>query len=171
MDIYEAIKKRRSVRSYKPDPVPEESLERVLEAARLAPSAKNKQDWKFIVVKDSEKRRKLSIAANNQEFVAEAPVVIVGVALDPDYVMSSEIPGYAVNLAIAMEHIALAAAAERLGTCWIGAFSQEEVKKLFNIPDKYKVVALMPLGVPAEKAISKPRKSIEEVICYENFSE
>lgn len=171
MDIYDAIKKRRSVRSYKPDPVPEDKLKRILEAARLAPSAKNKQDWKFIIVKNPEKRKKLSVAAKNQDFLAQAPIVIAGVALDPDYIMSCEVPGYAVNLAIAMEHIALTAAAEGLGTCWIGAFSQKEVKEILNIPENYKVVSLMPLGFPADKSISKSRKSLEEITCEENFTE
>lgn len=171
MDIYEAIKKRRSVRNYKSNPVPEENLKRILEAARLAPSAKNKQDWKFIIVKDSEKRKKLSIAARNQEFIAEAPIVIAGVALDPDYIMSCEVPGYALNLAIAMEHIALSAAAEGLGTCWIGAFSQKEVKEILNIPKNYKVAALMPLGFPADQPGPKSRKSLEEITCEENFTE
>jgi len=171
MDITEAINKRRSVRSYKLDPVSEDSLKRILEAARLAPSAKNKQDWKFIVVRDPEKRKKLSVAAKNQEFIAQAPVVIVGVALDPDYFMTSEVQACKVDLGIAMEHIALAAVAEGLGTCWIGAFYQDEVKKILNIPEKYKVIALMPLGFPADQAVPKSRKSLEEITCYDNFTE
>jgi len=171
MNVHEAIKTRRAVRSYKPDPVPEESLKKILEAARLAPSAKNKQDWKFIVVKDLEKRKQLSKAARNQEFIAQAPIVIVGVALDPDYIMGSEVPGYAVDLAIAMEHIALAAVEEGLGTCWVGGFYQEEVKQVLKIPEKYKVVILMPLGFPADKPVPKSRKNLEEIICYENFTE
>lgn len=171
MDVQEAVKTRRAVRSYKPDTVPEESLKRILEAVRLAPSAKNKQDWKFIVVKNPEKRKQLSEAARNQEFIAQTPIVIVGVALDPDYIMGSEVPAYAVNLGIAMEHIALSAVEEGLGTCWVGGFSQKEVKEVLKIPEKYKVVALMPLGFPADKPASKIRKDLEEITCYENFTE
>lgn len=171
MDVQKAIKTRWAVRSYKSDPVPEESLERILEAARLAPSARNKQDWKFIVVRDLEKRKQLSKAARNQESIIEAPIVIVGVALDPDYIMGSEIPAYAVDLGIAMEHIALSAVEEGLGTCWVGGFSQKEVKEALKIPEKYKVVILMPLGFPADKPTSKLRKSLEEITCYENFTE
>lgn len=171
MNIHDAIKIRRSVRSYKPDPVPEESLKRILEAVRLAPSAKNKQDWKFIIVKDPEKRKKLSEAARNQESLVQAPIVIAGIALDPDYVMSCEVPTYAVDLAIAMEHIALSAIEEGLGTCWVGGFSQKEARKALLVPERYKVVILMPLGFPADQPGPKSRKSIEEITCYENFTE
>lgn len=171
MNVHEVIKTRRAVRSYKSDPVPEESLKKILEAARLAPSAKNKQDWKFIVVRDLEKRKQLSEAARNQEFIAQAPIVIVGVALDPDYIMGSEVPAYAVDLGIAMEHIALSAVEEELGTCWVGGFFQKEVKEVLKIPEKYKVVVLMPLGFPADKPTPKLRKNLKEITCSENFTE
>lgn len=171
MNVHEAIKARRAVRSYKSDPVPEESLKRILEAARLAPSAKNEQTWKFIVVKDQEKKKQLSQAARNQEFIAQAPIVIAGVALDPEYIMGCEVPGYAVNLAIALEHIALAAVEEGLGTCWVGGFSQPDARKALGVPEKYKVVSLIPLGFPADKPKLKLRKSLEEIVCYDNFIE
>ena len=170
MNVYEAIKKRRSVRDYKPESVPEESLKRILEAGRLAPSAHNAQDWKFIVVKDSEKRKALAEAAFGQGFVAKAPVVIVTVALNPEDVMGGGVPTYAVDLAIAVDHMTLAAVEEELGTCWIGAFSQGEVKRILNIPEKYKVVALLPLGFPADSAKPKIRKNLKEIVCYESFN-
>ena len=168
MDVKEAIKKRRSVRSYKPDPIPEESLRKVLEAARLAPSAHNEQEWKFVVVKNLEKRREVSEAAG-QSFIAEAPVIIAAVATDPEHIMSSGVPAYAVDLAIAVEHMALQAVEEELGTCWIGAFGQEEVKKVLNIPDEYKVVALMPLGFSADKPKEKIRKKLDEIVSEDTF--
>lgn len=171
MQIHEAIKNRRSVRAYKSDPIPEQSLRKVLEAARLAPSAHNDQDWKFIIIKDIKKKKQLAQAARSQSFIAEAPVVIAAVALNPERVMSCEVPAYAINLTIAVDHMTLQACEEGLGTCWIGAFSQEEVKKVLNIPDKYKVVALLPLGFPADSPKPKIRKSLEEIICYENFNE
>jgi nitroreductase len=171
MQIHEAIKNRRSVRAYKSDPIPEQSLRKVLEAARLAPSAHNDQDWKFIIIKDIKKKKQLAQAARSQSFIAEAPVVIAAVALNPERVMSCEVPAYAINLAIAVDHMTLQACEQGLGTCWIGAFSQEEVKKVLKIPDKYKVVALLPLGFPADSPKPKTRKSLEEIICYENFNE
>ncbi len=171
MNVYEAIKKRRSVRDYKPEPVPEESLRRILEAGRLAPSAHNAQDWKFVVVKDSEKRKALAKAAFGQGFVAKAPVVIVAVALNPEDVMGGGVPTYAVDLAIAVDHMTLAAVEEGLGTCWIGAFSQGEVKRILNVPQKYKVVALLALGFPADSAKPKVRKNLKEIVCFETFCE
>ncbi|XOB41694.1 MAG: nitroreductase family protein [Candidatus Nealsonbacteria bacterium] len=171
MEVFEAIKIRRSVRSYKAEAVPEGKLKKVLEAARLAPSAHNEQEWKFVVVRDAQKRKELAEAALNQNFIAEAPVVIVAVALDPDHIMSSGVPAFAVDLAIAVDHMTLKATEEGLGTCWIGAFSQEKVKKVLEIPERYKVVVLLPLGFPADTPEPKSRKNIEEIVCYENFSD
>jgi len=117
----------------------------ILEAARMAPSAHNSQPYKFIVVRDAEKRRQLAKAALDQSFIAQAPV------------------------AIAIDHLTLAAVEENLGTCWIGAFSQKEVKEILEIPEKYKVVTLLPLGYPDDKASQKNRKELEELVCWENF--
>lgn len=169
MDVFEAIKTRYSCRSYKTEPVPEEKLNKVLTAARLAPSARNTQDWKFVVVQDAEKRKEVAEAAG-QSFIGEAPVIIAGVGLDPENIMSSGNPSYAINLAIALDHMTLAAVAEGLATCWIGGFPQEEVKKVLNIPAEYKVVALLPLGFPADSFKDKSRKSLDEIISYDSFS-
>jgi nitroreductase len=168
MEVFEAIKNRYSCRSYKAEPVPEEKLKKILEAARLAPSAHNAQEWKFVVIKDTEKRKEVAKAAG-QNFIAEAPVIIVAVSLDPERIMSGGTPAYAVDLAIAMEHIALQAVEEGLATCWIGAFDQEEVKKILNIPDEYKVVVMMPLGYPADKSRPKSRKSLKEITSEDTF--
>ncbi len=170
MEFKDIIQKRRSVREFTDEPVSDEKLRRVLEAARLAPSASNRQAWKFVVVKDSNKRKALTQAANNQAFVGQAPIIIVAVALKPERIMACGIPSYAVDLAIAMEHVVLAAVDEGLGTCWIGAFSQENVRRIMGIPDKYKVVTVMPMGYPAGEMAAKPRKPIEEVVCYEKFT-
>ena len=171
MDVAEAIKKRRSVRSYKPDLIPEESLKKILEAARLAPSAHNAQEWKFIVVKDTQKKKKLAEAALNQDFIAEAPVVIAAVSLNPEAQSTSGVPAYAVDLAIAVDHMTLQAVEEDLGTVWIGAFDQEKVKNILEIPKNYKVVILLPLGFPTNKPGSKIRKTIEEIVSFEKFKE
>ena len=138
---------------------------------RLAPSASNRQAWKFVVVKDASTRKALTQAANNQAFVGQAPIIIAAVALMPERIMTCGIPSYAVDLAIAMEHIVLAAVDEGLGTCWIGAFSQENVRRILGIPNKYKVVTVMPIGYPAGEMTVKLRKPIEEVVCYEKFIE
>ena len=169
MDIYETIKTRRSVRAYKDGKIDDVVLNRILEAARLAPSAHNAQGYKLIIVKDAEKKRALAKAALNQDFIAQAPVVIVGVALNPELDEDSKVPFYAVDLAIIFDHITLTAATEGLGTCWIGAFIQEEVKKILNIPERYEVVVLMPLGLPNDKPVPKTRKNLKDLICKEIF--
>jgi nitroreductase len=170
VELMEVIATRRSVRAYKNQKVSDEKLDKILEAARLAPSASNRQPWKFIVVRDPIKRRDLAKASRGQSFVGEAPVVIVGVALEPERVMSCGVPAYAVDVAIALEHIALAAHAEGLGTCWIGAFSQGDVGKILGVPDSCKVVGLMPVGYPADTPGLKIRKPLEDIVCYEQFS-
>ncbi len=146
MDIYETIKTRRSVRAYKPEPVPEDILNRILEAARLAPSAHNAQEYKLIIVKDSQKKQQLAKAGLYQKFISQATIIIVGVALNPKLDLDSESPFYAINLAIAFDHITLIAAAEGLGTCWIGAFNQEEVKKVLNLSEQETPLYIMPVG-------------------------
>ena len=166
MDIYRLIKARRSVRAYLNREVPEDVLERMLEACQWAPSARNLQPWKFIVVRDADLRRQLAEAASQQMFIAQAPVVIAAVGLDPAYIMSCQVPAYAVDTSIALDHLTLAAAAEGLGTCWIGAFSQDRVKEILRVPDAQKVVMLMPVGYPADEAPKeRNRKPVEELTC------
>ena len=169
MDVRDSIKNRFSVRSYLNKPVEDEKLALVLDAARLAPSARNKQSWKFIVIKDKIIRQKLIDAAAGQQFVAEAPVVIAAVSTEPSYVMRCGVPAYAVDLAIAVDHMTLQAVELGLGTCWIGAFYQDKVKEILQIPDEYKVVALLPLGYPARSPAEKLRKSKNDVFSYEKF--
>ena len=170
MNIYEAINKRRSVRAYQDKPIPEDILTKILESARLAPSAKNRQQFKLIVVKDSQMRKELVEAANNQQFVGEAPIVIAAVGLAPDYKMRCDIPADPVDVAIAIDHVTLAAVEEGLGTCWIGSFYQDRVREVLGIPSSYKVVELLTLGYPSDSPKPKSRKSLEELVCYEKFS-
>jgi nitroreductase len=168
MDVRQAIKERRSIRKYQNRVVEEKILAEVLEAARLAPSANNRQDWRFVAVKDREQIDKL-VSATGQSFIGTAPIVIAGVALNPERVMRCEVPAYAVDVAIAMTNITLAATANGLGTCWIGSFDQVEVKRILEIPEEYKVVQLMPLGYPDEKPEARSRKPLAEVVSYDKF--
>jgi len=171
MELTEAIKKRQSIRDYEEWPVPEEKLRKVLEAARLAPSASNRQRWKFVVVRESKRRQKLAQAAGGQAHLARAPVVIAAVATMPEYVMRCGVPAYAVDLAIAVDHMTLAAVDEGLGTCWIGAFSQEKARDILEVPENYRIVTLLPLGFPRQAGKEKVRKSLDEIMCYEIFKE
>ena len=170
MDVFTAIKKRRSIRKYQDREIPEPILNKILEAGRLAPSASNLQEYKIIVVRDSDTKEKLATASLNQKFLAEASAILVGVSLNPSHIMKSGTPAWAVDIAIAFDHITLIAVEEGLGTCWIGAFEEEKVKEILNIPEEYKVVVLLTLGFPAESPEMRPRKELKEIVCYEKFS-
>jgi len=167
--ILEAIKKRQSVRSYLDKEIPEELLRQVLEAGRLAPSACNNQPWKFIVVKDKKLKEKLITACKNQNFVGEASVIIVGCATNPGYRMGNGVQSYSIDLAIALDHMSLQAAELNLGTCWIGAFYQDKVKEVLDIPEEISVVVLMPLGFPQTLGTKRGRKTLSEIVCYEKY--
>lgn len=171
MSVLNIIRKRKSVRKYKDDPIPEEILNRVLEAARLAPSGKNLQPWKFIVVKDEKLRKRLAEAAAHQSFIAQAPVIIVGCGYpERCYAkMGRYMKSWPVDVAIAVEHLILQACEEGLGTCWIGAFREDEVKSILDIPPEVKVLALTPLGYPATEPKPRDRKELSEIISYDKF--
>ncbi len=171
MEFKEVLVKRQSIRDFTDQPIPEEKLNAILESARLAQSGGNRQQWKFVVVKDAQKRKLLMQAANNQPHVGQAPVIIAAIALDPVRVMACEVPSYAVDIGIAVENMCLAAADQGLGSCWIGFFSQENARQILGVPDKYKVAALLPVGYPRQVGDPRPRKSLAEVICYESFKE
>ncbi|HII07736.1 MAG TPA: nitroreductase [Methanotrichaceae archaeon] len=169
MDVSEAIQKRRSIRKYQGRQIEEEKLDRVLEAGRLAPSARNLQEWKFVIVRDEARRKRIAEAAKGQTFVGEAPVVIAACATVTDYVMTCGQLTYPIDLAIAVDHMTLKAVEEGLGTCWIGAFYEEEVKKVLNIPPEVRVVALLPIGYPDESPNPRPRKEMEEIVAFETW--
>jgi Nitroreductase len=162
MALLDVIGNRRSIRAYKNERIPKDKLLNLLEAARLAPSAGNRQLWKFIVVDDEGTRQQLVKACNNQAFVSSASHVIAGVG-DPVQ------KWHQVDLAIALEHIVLEAADLGLGTCWIGAFNEDEVKKILKVPADKKVVALLTVGVPAETPDARPRKALDEIVSYNAY--
>ena len=171
MSVLDTIRKRRSVRKYKGDPVPEDVLARVLEAARLAPSAKNIQPWKFIVVRDRATKRKLAKASFEQYFMSDADVVIAACGF-PEKAYPRQgryMNSWPIDVAIAFEHLILQAAEEGLGTCWIGAFDEAEVKAVLGVPEEARVLALTPLGRPDESPRERGRKLLEEIVSYEKF--
>jgi nitroreductase len=169
MELKDAILQRKSIRSYENRPVPEDKLNIVLEAARMAPSGANRQPWKFVVVRDSEKRKQLSAASGGQGHVAEAPVVIAAVGTMPENMMVCDVPGYPVDLSIAVDHMTLAAVDEGLGTCWIGAFNQDKARDTLGVPKNCKIVALLTLGFPRDQGRPKERKPLEEIVCYDTY--
>lgn len=145
MDVFEAVQERHSIRAYQETAVPREKLEKILDAARLAPSARNVEPWHFIVVTDAEKRKALSKGLF-AKFLNEAPVVIVACG---DYKASSD--WYAVDVALAVESMILTATAEGLGTCCVGSFDEKHVKTLLKVPEKFEVLLLLAVGYPREK--------------------
>ncbi|MBN1191751.1 MAG: nitroreductase family protein [Dehalococcoidales bacterium] len=169
MDFKEVILKRQSIRDFTDQPVSDDKINAILEAARIAQSGCNFQPWKFVVVRDARIKEQLMQAANNQFHVGQAPVIIAAVALDPVRMMPCEVPACAVDLAIAVENMALAAVDQGLGSCWIGAFSQNGVKKILGVPEKYRVDALLPVGYPKQAGERSPRKSMDEIVCYDRF--
>ena len=170
MDVYEAISVRKSVRKFQDKDIPEEVLTRLFAAARLAPSASNRQEWRFVVVRNPETRKKLAVAARNQTFVGEAPVVLACCAETNGHVMTCGQPCYPIDVAIAMDHLTLCAAAEGLGTCWIGAFDETKVKEILGIPTGIRVVELMPVGYPADPApVSKSRLPLDQIVKRERW--
>lgn len=171
MDVLKAIKSRRSIRAYDSREVEEDKLMRILESGRLSPSASNRQERRFVVIRDAKTRKLLSEAARNQVFVAEAPVVIAACSVESEYVMSCGQPAYPIDTAIAVDHMTLAAVEDGLGTCWIGAFDEQKVKKILNIPDHVSVVALLPLGYPSTNPRPTPRKSLDEIVKWEKWSD
>ena len=170
MDIYTAITMRKSVRAYEDKPIEKEKLDRILEAVRIAPSASNRQEWRFVVVQDADTRRRLAAAANNQMFLAEAAAVIVCCAASSEHVMPCGIKSYTVDVSIAIDHLTLAAVAEGLGTCWIGAFDPEKVREILGIPKEIAIVELLSIGYPEDPSLKvKARLSFDEIVMYESW--
>ncbi len=169
MDVSQAIKSRRSIRLYQEKEIEKEKLDKVLEAARLAPSANNRQEWKFIVVKDKDTRERVANAASGQTFIGQAPIVIVACATESQSIMTCGQPRYTVDVSIAMSFMILQAQEVGLGTCWIGAFNESSVKGILGIPDDIRVVGITPLGYPSQGTAARPRKEIEQIICFDKY--
>jgi len=168
MELYEAIKRRYSCRSYADKPIENDKLERILEAARLAPSARNCQDWRFIVITDKKAKAALLEKATSQQFLANA-TIIAGCSVN-NGTMSCGQPVAAIDVAIALEHIALAATAEGLATCWIGSFKPAGAREALGIPENIVVVELMGIGYPTDKQPTPKRMRLDEIVCYNKWS-
>jgi nitroreductase len=171
MDVFEAIQERRSIRSYTDQPVEREKMEKIVEAGRLAPSAKNCEPWHFITVTDAEKRKSLS-GGTWGKFIAQAPLVIVACGdkkASPDW--------YAIDVALAVENMVLTAVSFGLGTCCVGSFTEKDIKTALKIPEKFEVLVMLAVGYPSGKIdlsskllnIVRTRKSLSEVASEEEF--
>lgn len=165
MSCIEKILKRRSIRHYKRKSIPDEIRDRILEAGRQAPSAANRQPWHFVVVTDAELKGRLATGRYNS-FIEESAFTVVGVVLPYDRV--SEKWGV-VDVTIAMQNMVLAAEVQGVGSCWIGDFKEEEVKRLLGMPEEAKVVALITMGFPDEQPEPKPKKPLSEIVHYNRW--
>ena len=162
MDIFETILKRRSVRAYQDKEISKADLDKILEAARMAPSGFNAQGFRIILIKDQAIKVKLGELAK-QSYLAKAPVVL---ALANTMLENKYSP---LDIAIVLDHVMLASTALGIGTVFIGAYHSDEIRKFLGVPDTAEMVALMPLGYPADKEIPKKRKSLDELVSYEKF--
>ena len=165
MTVMEAILARKSIRRYLTQDVEAEKLEKILEAGRLAPSARNAQNWHFTVVRDAALRSRLADACCGQTFVAQAPVVLVLSAQGLNKMTCGQMRE-TVDCSIALSFMMLEAADLGLGTCWLGAFHADEVKSLLQLPEQDTVIAVSPLGYPAATEPPKPRKEMDEIVLY-----
>lgn len=168
MDIYEAIKTRRSIREFQERPVEEEKIRKILEAAVQAPSAGNTQEWRFMVIKNPNLKSQISKAALGQNFIAKAPIVIVICADLKEIEMAYGRRGVELysllDCGIVAQNLMLSARAEGLGTCPVGAFDEKEIKRTLSLPENFRPVLIIPLGYPAEKPLKRPRKLLKELI-------
>ncbi len=166
MEFYDVIRQRRSIRSYESRPVEDDKLARVLEAARLAPTAANRQPIHLYVARSEQVRRRL-LQAYSQEWFANAPVIVCICGRPSQAWSRMDGRNYAdVDATIAMDHLILAASAEGLGTCWIGAFNPDRLREVLGIPPDLEPVAMTPLGYPAASPSPTPRKPLDEICEY-----
>jgi nitroreductase len=170
VEFLDIVKARYSVRAYRDVKVEEEKLLKVLEAGRLAPSACNFQPWVFVVVREARNRKRLR-AAYDKEWFVNAPVIIAVCCDRKRAWMRFDGKKYGdVDAAIAMDHIILQAAELGLGTCWIGAFNEEEARKALGLPFNLEPVALTPLGYPAAPPGAKDRVPLDSIVKWESFA-
>jgi nitroreductase len=168
MDVSKAIRNRYSCRQYQDKPLEQDKLAAVLEAARQAPSAKNLQDWRLVIVTDKQTKQKLAVAANNQTFLEEAGAIIVACTVS-DHVMRCGQAVGPIDVAIALEHICLQATELGLATCWIGSFYADKVKAIVGIPEGVTVIELMALGYPADAPKEHRREPIDHIASFEKW--
>lgn len=174
MDIFHAFRNRRSIRQYKNTHVEREKIEQVLDAARLAPSWRNLQCWRFLVLTCPEKIGVLlsAFADDNpgKKAFLQAPVAIVACANPSESGLNHGIEYFVADTAIAFEHICLAAHALGLGTCWMGVFDETDMKAKLKIPDNVRIVGVTPLGYPDQEPKPRPRKELSEIAFFDEWT-
>jgi nitroreductase len=164
MDTLEAIRERRSVRKFRPDPVERELLQQLVDSGRLAPTAMGKEPWEFVVVTEDETRAAIAATTDYGKFIAEAPACIAVFCKDTKY--------YLEDGCAATENILLAAAALGLGACWVAGHKKgyaDKVRQMLGVPEGYRLASLLPVGYPADRPARKQKRRLEEVLHWEKF--
>jgi len=168
MPVLDAIRKRYSCRSYQDKSIEQDKLNCILEAARLAPSARNMQDWRFVVVTDRQVKSRVAATTNRPE-VFERAGAIIAACSNSDYVMRCGQAIAPIDVSIALEHISLQAADLGLGTCWIGSFDTDKIRQILTIPEDIAIIELMAIGYPADSKSEPKREPIEKIVCYDTW--
>ena len=169
MDFQELIRTRYSVRAYKKDPIEEDKLNKVLEAARLAPTAANRQPFKLIVIETEGREPELNQIYRKEWFV-QAPLLICAVGIPARSWVREDMRRYLdVDIAIVMDHFILAAPDQGLGTCWVAAFNAQKAREILELPDEVEPLIFTPLGYPADTPGSKERKPLSDLIRYNRW--
>jgi len=168
MKVLDVIRKRYSCRTYLEKSVEQDKLDIILEAARLAPSARNTQDWRFVVVTDPDTKRKVATTTNRPEVFEKAGAIIAACSNSDEIMRCGQAIG-PIDVAIALEHICLQAADLGLGTCWIGSFDTDKVRQILAIPEEIAIIELMALGYPAGSKPEPKREPIEKIVCYDKW--
>jgi len=168
MMLLDAIRKRYSCRSYYQKSIEKDKLDCILEAARLAPSARNTQDWRFVVVIDSDIKSRVAETTNRPEVFKKAGAIIAACSNSNEIMRCGQAIG-PIDVAIALEHISLQAADLGLGTCWIGSFDADKVRQILAIPQGINIIELMTVGYPADSKPETKREPIEKIVCYDKW--
>ena len=168
MTVLETIRKRYSCRAYQEKSIEPDKLDSIMEAARLAPSARNMQDWRFVVVTDSQIKRQVAATTNRPDVFDKAGAIIAACS-NSDYVMRCGQAIGPIDVAIALEHICLQATDLGLGTCWVGSFDPEEVRSILGIPVDIEVIELMAVGYPADSKPEAKREPMEKIVSFEKW--
>jgi len=168
MKVLDVIHKRYSCRAYLDKSIEQDKLDCILEAARLAPSAKNTQDWRFVVVTGQDNKSLVAGTTNRPEVFEKAGAIIAACSNSDEIMRCGQAIG-PIDVAIALEHISLQAADLGLGTCWIGSFDADKVRQILEIPDDIIIVELMALGYPAGSKPEPKREPIEKIVCYDKW--
>ncbi|MGD0078578.1 MAG: nitroreductase family protein [Sedimentisphaerales bacterium] len=168
MSLFETMKKRYSCRAYQDKPIEQEKLNQIFEAARQAPSAKNLQDWRFVVVTDKAQKQQVADCTNHPNAFGQAGAMIAACSVCDDTMRCGQQIA-PIDVAIALEHIALMATELGLATCWIGSFDAEKIRQVLGIPKDVAIIELMALGYPADGKRQTTREPMGSIVCYNKW--